>query len=47
MRAVKERAVAHSALMALKRGGLDRETYDGLLGVALEFTLPRPWWRFW
>jgi hypothetical protein len=49
MRASRERAVAHSALLSATDKGrlLDRWTYEGLLLTAIEFTKPRPWWRFW
>lgn len=51
MRARKERATAHSALIQLrvqlaKQGRWSPGCTDHLL-AALEFTEPRPWWRFW
>lgn len=49
MRASRERAVAHAALLSATNPDrtLDRWTYEGLLSTAIEFTKPRPWWWFW
>jgi hypothetical protein len=49
MRASRERSVAHQALLSAtaKERTLDRWTYESLLLTAIEFTKPRPWWRFW
>ncbi len=50
MKASRERAVAHTALVALGHlagGSFASPTEVDLYEVALEFTQPRPWWRFW
>ena len=49
----RERAVAHSALLAFRaspkrtRNAAEEAAKQDLFRVALEFTRPRPWWRFW
>ena len=50
MRAGKERAVAHAALLKIAELGQEPDYFSEsweLFRAAVEFTKPRRWWWFW